>query len=237
MSTISATSTSANSAIASLIKDAASSGSALASQGSTSSSSGVSSASSSDPVDTVDLSDRAKQILARAKSEQAAGDKLNALLQSLKNPDSKDTTSKAQTDDGTSLFDKLSGRAQTQTSSDTQWVAGAPYGNASISDADFTKELHLEVYADSMDAAGLPPEAGQALRNAVANGTLKFQKTSDVPDLNFHSQHIFTTNAFGTIDSWGTSSQNPTGATKDAIDQGKAIAMWSADRGDIYITW
>jgi hypothetical protein len=91
--------------------------------------------------------------------------------------------------------------------------------------------------ADAMDAAGLPPEAGQALRNAVANGTLKFQKASDVPDLNFHSQQIFTKNAFGTIDGWGTTSQHPTGATKDAIDQGKAIAPWSADRGDIYVTW
>ena len=237
MSTISATNTSANSAVASLIKDAASSGSALASQGSTSLSASAFSASSSDPVDTVDISDRAKQILARAKSEQAAADKLNTLLQSLKSLDSKDTTSKAQTDDGTSLFDKLSGRAQSQTSSDTQWVAGAPYGNASISDADFTKGLYLEQIADFMDAAGLPPEAGQALRNAVANGTLKFQKASEVPDLNFHSQQIFTKNAFGTIDTWGSVSQNPTGATKDAIDQGKAIALWSADRGDVYITW
>lgn len=237
MNTINASSASANGAIASLIKDAGTSSATTAPEKSTSSSSRAPSASSTDPTDTVDLSDRAKQFLARAKSEQLAADKLNTLLQSLQNQDGKDATSKAKTDDGTSLFDKLSGRTQTQNSGDTQWVAGAPYGDASISDADFTKELHLETYADSMDAAGLPPEAGQALRNAIANGTLKFQKASDVPDLNFHSQHIFTTNAFGTIDSWGTTSQNPTGATKDAIDQGKAIAMWSADRGDIYITW
>jgi hypothetical protein len=237
MSTISATNTSANSAIASLIQDAASAGATAASQRSTLSSASAPLASSTDPTDTVDLSDRAKQFLARAKSEQAAADKLNTLLQSLKNPDGKDIASKTKTGDGTSLFGKPSGRAQTQTSSDTQWVAGAPYGNASISDADFTKQAHLEVYADSMDAAGLPPEAGQALRNAIANGTLKFQKASDVPDLNFHSKQIFTKNAFGTIDTWGSVSQNPTGATKEAIDQGKAIAMWSADRGDIYITW
>jgi hypothetical protein len=38
-------------------------------------------------VGAVDLSDRAEQILARKKSEQAAGSKLNALLQSIKDPD------------------------------------------------------------------------------------------------------------------------------------------------------
>lgn len=91
--------------------------------------------------------------------------------------------------------------------------------------------------ADEYDKRGLAPEVGQALRNAVANGALKFQKASDVPDLNFQSSHAFTTNAFGTLDGWGSTSQNPTGATKAAIDQGKAIAMWSADRGDVYITW
>ena len=116
MSAVNATNTYANSAIASLVKDAASSGTTTASQGSTPSSSSAPSASSTDPTDTVDLSDRAK------------------------NPDSKDT-SKAKMDDRASLFDKLSGRTQTQTSGDTQWVAGAPYGNALISDADFTKEL------------------------------------------------------------------------------------------------
>jgi hypothetical protein len=238
MSTISAADTSANSAIASMIKGAASSGAATASQGNTSSSSAPS-ASSTDPTDTVDLSDRAKEFLARAKSEQLAADKLNTLLQSLKNPDGNDATSKAEADEGTSLFDKLSGRAQTQTSSDTQWVAGAPYGDASISDADWTKKMKagLEQQADQMDAVGLPPEAGQALRNAVANGTLKFQKASEVPDLNFHSQATFTKNAFGTIDSFISHSYHPAGATKDAIDQGKALPMWSADRGDIYITW
>src|SRR5262245_48729901 len=118
MAAISATNTSANGAIASLIQDAASAGATAASQRSTSSSASAPSASS---TDTVDLSDRAKQFLARAKSEQVAADKLNTLLQSLKNPDGKDIASKTKNGDGTSLFDKLSGPAQTQTSSDTQW--------------------------------------------------------------------------------------------------------------------
>jgi hypothetical protein len=95
----------------------------------------------------------------------------------------------------------------------------------------------LSQWADEYDKKGLPSEVGQALRDAVANGTLKFQKASDVPDLNFHSEHTFTSNAFGTLDGQGSTSQNPTGTTKEAIDQGKAIAIWTADRGDVYVTW
>jgi hypothetical protein len=236
---ISATSTSINSAIASLLGDTASSGAISASQKSPSSPSSAPSAVSGDPVDTVDLSDHAKQILARAKSDQLAAGKLSDLLQSLQNPDSKNVASTSQSDDGTSLFDRLRGRAPTQAGGDSPWVAGAPYGDAATSDADWTAKMKgvLEQQADQMDAAGLPAEAGQALRDAIANGTLKFQKASDVPDLNFRSDYTFTKNAFGTLDTWGSVSQNPTGATKAAIDQGKAIAMWSADRGDIYITW
>jgi hypothetical protein len=194
---------------------------------------------SRDPVDTVDLSDRAKATLARAKSEQAAADKLAAQVAAISSLGSKDKATKSTSDDGAKLFDTLSGRAQSQQTGNTQWEAGAPYGDASISDADFTAELKgtLSQWADEYDKKGLPSEVGQALRDAVANGTLKFQKASDVPDLNFHSEHTFTPNAFGTLDGRGSTSQNPTGTTKEAIDQGKAIAIWTADRGDVYVTW
>jgi hypothetical protein len=238
MSTIASINSSATSAVASLLSDAASAATAGGSSASTATKSNqAASSASGDPVDIVDLSDHARQILARTKTEQVAAGKLSDLVQSLKSPDGKNAASKTKSNDTTSLFDKLSGRAQTQAGNDTQWVAGAPYGDASKSDTDFVKGISLLQMADGMDRDGLHPEAGQALRNAVANGTVKIQKASDVPGLNFSSQHTFTKNAFGTIDTWGTTSQNPTGAIKDAIDQGKALAMWTADRGDIYITW
>lgn len=186
----------------------------------------------------LDLSEHAKAVLERAKSEQVAADKLAAQVLSASQADERRPLGATSVDDGSSLYGKLTGRAHQQTDG-TKWQAGAPYGNSSISDAEFTAELKgtLLQQADEYDKRGLAPEVGQALRNAVANGALKFQKASDVPDLNFQSSHAFTTNAFGTLDGWGSTSQNPTGATKAAIDQGKAIAMWSADRGDVYITW
>ena len=170
MSTIGATSASANSAVASLIKDASSSGATTASQGSASSSSAPS-ASSTDPADTVDLSDRAKQFLARAKSEQLAADKLNTLLQSLKNPDGKDIASKAKIGDQTSLFDQLSGQLQQQTSN-TTWTAGSKYGDASISDAAFI-DKSKDAFLGAL--AGAPPDKLAALQAAINNGTLKIE--------------------------------------------------------------
>jgi hypothetical protein len=35
----------------------------------------------------------------------------------------------------------------------------------------------------------------------------------------------------------GSSSVEPTGATKAAIDGGKALALNMGDRGDFYVTW
>ena len=230
MSTISATNTSANTAIASLIKDAASSSAATASQGSTSSSS---SAPSSDPTDTVVLSDRAKQILARAKSDQAAADKLSTLLQSLKKPDGKDATSKAKSSDGSSLFDQLSGRAKSQTSSSTQWEAGSKYGDPTISDAAF-----VEKYKDTLlnGLSGAPPEKLAALQAAINNGTLKIQNGSDVPGYNNRTVVTYTDGPSG--HGMSTSAYvAPTGAAKDAIQAGNAYGFWTEDRGDVYVTW
>jgi hypothetical protein len=34
-----------------------------------------------------------------------------------------------------------------------------------------------------------------------------------------------------------THQSNPTGAAKDALDQGRAYAFWTADRGDVYVSW
>ncbi len=84
----------------------------------------------------MDLSDRAKQILAQAKSEQLAADKLSDLLVSLHTLEGKKTSQQGKAD-SSSLFDELTDTAKTQTSAATQWEAGSKYGDPTISDADF----------------------------------------------------------------------------------------------------
>jgi hypothetical protein len=192
---------------------------------------------SSGRVDIVDLSDRAKATLARAKIEEVAAGKLAAQLDAASGSNGKNGTSNTKSDDGLSLFQKLT--AQPQQPDTTTWEAGSKYGDASISDAGLTAELKASLLqqADAYDKQGLPPEVGQALRNAVNSGSLKFQKASDIPDLNFHSTVTYSGVPGGLQGIGVATDQHPTGAAKDAIDQGIAIAAWTQDRGDVYITW
>lgn len=67
------------------------------------------------PVDIVDLSDHAKALLARAKLDQAAADRLTAQLEAAKGTGKK-AASPPKSNDGSQLFDKLSGRAQSSAS-------------------------------------------------------------------------------------------------------------------------
>jgi len=116
----------------------------------------------------------------------------------------------------------------------------APYGDPTISDQELLKKGvadGLLAGADSYDRVGLPPEVGQAVRTAVASGKVKIQQASEVAGLNAHSTHTWTPNAFGSTDDVGTTSINPTGSVKQAIEEGRAAAMWTTDRGDIYVTW
>ncbi|ABD87768.1 hypothetical protein [Rhodopseudomonas palustris] len=234
MTAISTSNTSANAAIASLIKDAASSGSPLASQRSSSSSPSASAAGAGNPVDIVDLSDHAKQILARAKTEQVAAGKLSDLVQSLQRPGGKTATAKPKSDDATSLFDKLSGRSQTQASSTTQWEAGSKYGDPTISDAGFIDKIKDALLTS---LSGAPAEKVAALQTAIDSGTLQVQKASDVAGLNYQSTVSYTGSPGGLQGMSVTHQSNPTGAAKDSLDQGRALAFWTADRGDVYVSW
>jgi hypothetical protein len=88
MSAIAAANSSATNAVASLLSNGASSATTDAdttAAKATTSDPAASSASRA-PVDTVDLSDRAKATLARARTEQVAADKLAALVQSVRDP-------------------------------------------------------------------------------------------------------------------------------------------------------
>jgi hypothetical protein len=233
MSAIAATNSSAYSAAASLLNSATTSA-AEAPPKSGEAPSPDSATSSGNPTDTVDLSDRAKQILARAKSEQLAADKLSVLLQSIKNPDGKGIASKAGTSDQTTLFDQLSGSQTSSKSSTTQWEAGSKYGDPTISDSDFLEKVKPALLAS---AEGLPPEQRQALEAAINNGTIQFQKASDIAGLNYHSTVTYTGSPGGLEGMTVTHQSNPTGAAKDALDQGRAFTLWAPDRGDVYVSW
>lgn len=235
MSTIAAVNSSATSAVASLLRNAASAATVDGTSASaTTKSDQVASSASGNPVDIVDLSDRAKQILARAKTEQVAASKLSDLVQSLQSPEGKTSASKAKSDDGTSLFDKLSGRTQTPTSGTTQWEAGSKYGDPTISDGAFIDKIKDALLTS---LSGAPAEKVAALQTAIDSGTIQIQKASDVAGLNYQSSVSYSGCPGGLQGMSVTHQSNPTGAVKDAIDQGKALAMWTADRGDIYITW
>jgi hypothetical protein len=206
------------------------------------------------PSSTVELSDRAKDLLARTKIEQAIADQLAEVMLAASDDKSRQKPqSRLSSDELSQLFQstlnktaQAAGKAAPRADpmahpqSTTQWQNHAPYGDPTMSDEQFLSQMKdtLLWFADIYDQNGSPPEVGQALRDAVKNGTVKVQRASDVPDLNFKSTQTFTPSALGGgYDSIGGITQNPTGATKEAIDQGRAIALWNMDRGDIYISW
>jgi hypothetical protein len=136
--------------------------------------------------------------------------------------------------DGSSLFDQLRGSQTSSKSSTTQWEAGSKYGDSTTSDADFLEKIKPALLSS---AEGLPPEQRQALEAAISNGTIQFQKASDVAGLNYHSTVSYTGSPGGLEGMTVTHQSNPTGAAKDALDQGRAFAFWAPDRGDVYVSW
>ncbi len=119
----------------------------------------------------------------------------------------------------------------------TKWEAGAPYGDPTKSDAQFLEDSLLQDM--DLTAAGWSAEDAQAFKSAIQGGTIKIQKASEIEGLNFKSWQTFTPNPNNGVgyDSAGGTSQNPTGEVKKAIDSHRAMAMWTADRGDIYLSW
>jgi len=110
-------------------------------------------------------------------------------------------------------------------------------GHVVSDDVLFVYQAHLQIAQNISDlqTRGMISQA-QALSDALQNGTLKFQKASDVPDLNMQSWMIHFPDA-GAGGEMGSSSVNPTGAVKTAFDGGQALALSMGDRGDFYVTW
>jgi hypothetical protein len=110
-------------------------------------------------------------------------------------------------------------------------------GHVVSDDVAFVFTMHSEIARNisNLRDKGMTDQA-QALSNALENGALKFQKASDVPDLNMHSWMIHFADAGGGGE-MGSTSVKPTGATKAAIEGGEALAFNMGDRGDFYVTW
>ncbi|WP_157874591.1 hypothetical protein [Streptomyces sp. AcH 505] len=237
MSTIAATNSSADNAIVSLLRSGSMAGTEASGQIQTP----AKPSPSGDPVDIVDLSDRAQAVLARAKVDKVAADRLAAQVQAAKGSDKPGQSSTAGDASTPLQTTRYAQWAATLTAPSTVRDAPAPYGDPTTSDAQFIKDNAINEtllgLADTYDKQGFSPDVGQAIRTAVANGTFKIQQASDVPDLNMHSVNIYTPSSIGGPSQWGSVSQSPTGTTKQALDQGKALALWSADRGNIYISW
>jgi len=201
-------------------------------------------------ADTVVLSERAQAILARAKTEQAVVAQLAKILQGSQS-EGGSSPARNGLEDPSEIFKAIAERQQKDADSSSETSAHsekgvtktqnyAPYGNPNISDGAFKAEIteYLLNVADGYDQAGRPPEVGQALRDAVRNGTIKIEAASDVADLNYHTTHSFTNSVHGGgYDSFSSWTLTPKGAPKEALDAGRAIAMWNYNRGDLYISW
>jgi len=117
MSTIASTGSSPGySAVAQLLANSVSSPAAGIPQIGQGSSSATSAAAASSPSDSLNLSDHAKAVLAQAQRDQIAANQLQAFLQSARNPNGSNNNSAqgSAPDDGTKIYDELTGQAQSQ---------------------------------------------------------------------------------------------------------------------------
>lgn len=193
------------------------------------------------PAALVEISDLAKTLLSRRTSAAAAAENLKTAISATNKNDTDQYSSLAPRNYSTltpiSFFDSLMPPGGKDMKPDGKWQPGAPYGDATKSDAWFIRDLGLSSL--SMDAAGWPPEVGQTLDNAIRTRTIKIQKASDIEGLNFKSSKTFTPNKNNGAgyDTTGGTSQNPVGDTKKTLDSGRALAMWTADRGNVYLSW
>jgi hypothetical protein len=209
MSAITTASSSTTSAVASLLSNAASFATTdVGTPAKATATDPAASSASRDPVDAVDLSDRAKATLARAKSEQAAADKLATLVQTLKGHGSDETKSGAHEASPQDIFQKLSGSVATTKdlegyldsltaanknsdgtyNSFTTTVDDVFTGPSSPQQIDDWYKNEAQVVTEG--AKVFTNEDYQVYAQAVLNHTVTVQSAKDIPDLNFHNTWI-----------------------------------------------
>jgi hypothetical protein len=109
VSTIASANSSAYNAVVSLLGNAASVAPPDTPAATGSAPAGSTGTSPNDPVDSVDLSDRAKATLARAKADQVVADTLSAQLAAARDPDGENAEPQKTSTDITASFEQLAG--------------------------------------------------------------------------------------------------------------------------------
>lgn len=78
------------------------------------------------------------------------------------------------------------------------------------------------------------PEGAAALRDAIANGTVKIRSADSVAGVNYKTTSTVSGGAYSASHS---TRFDPAPEVKAQIDNGRALAMWDAKLGDIFLTW
>lgn len=173
------------------------------------------------PSDSLNLSDHAKAVLARAKADGVAADELQAFLQSARNPNGTGNApaSKPASNDGTRIFDQLTGRTQSQPPGDAAATPEDPVSgnltalvkantNADGSVSNFSVSVNdvLNPVSTPQDiaawynanTAGIVNEtktylsdSGLSFIQAVQDHQLTFQSAADIPGLDFHNTYTY----------------------------------------------
>lgn len=220
--------------------------------------------SSQNPATIVTLSDRAKAIMARAEQDQKIADKLGEVVAAANGkakgqssqfskagadilskygdlPGAKQWAANASADNLSILTAGMNGFDLNRMENDVRTLQAGGLvrlGQEGMNeDEQFVQSIQMQLATKVVDLekAGQSDQA-QALRNAINGGTVKVQKSDDVPDLNlkYSTTHFADGSSGGTSSSWDW---NPTGAAKTALDSGHAMAVGGSDRGAFFMSW
>lgn len=177
------------------------------------------------------FSKKNKAPLVTAKQEQTS-----AITQTP--PQSTGAATQTEADTDKAVTDK---NPQTQADQSSKWSGVAPYGNPNIPEEDFQKIVNsiIGIKRELMSKdPKTPPNQLTAIDNALKNGTIKYENACNVTDLHLTMVQRFTPSAIGGgYDCFGSMEIHPTGAVKEAWEQGRAMYAWTQDRGAIYISW
>lgn len=181
----------------------------------------------------ISISSEAKAAFERVESERVAVERLVQIL-------SQDSSAKA----NKAAFDKIAGALSNDELTFDDLVATPevePDDNKPLKLAVLTPEQKA-AFRDMVESFVISnadrhsAEGGQALREAIANGTVRVRKAEDVPGVNYKSTVTHTEGPYGKGMSV-SASFNPSPEIRAEIDRGHGLAMWSKSEGDVYLSW
>ena len=152
-------------------------------------------ASSPSPTDSVDLSDHAKAVLAQAQQDQVLASKLQALVQSNKNPVGSQSQS-GSTWNPSSYIDNSGNYLQAQQSAHTQadgsiesWSTSASNVFNVPSTPEDVDQWYQTQGQQMLQIAQAFPSSFPGMAEAIQNHTLTFTDARSIPGLNFQNSY------------------------------------------------